>query len=784
MTVGFDEEVGKKKLRRETVNLPSHIRFEEGDQVFLGADAAGNSRLVPWDIHCPEYSQSFEGLKGDGTNGLRHIDGQDDISLGVDVGGDLTVDTEAEMGSKTVFTWRLDDTHTLTVHRNTDANSFGYIGISAWVSGAERTDILEKFPEAPLELLINAAPWFHGMVPAGSDATYWYFVGLVSVYTTTGYPFLLRVHKTTYAITKTSGGAALITGAAIANMHIIRVDEAGEQFWVSSNNTVWLCDYDLTAFTQSVPVTKTVAETIEAWGAPIVVDHFGNDIFIPDPDDLTISYLIRLEQASQNDFYGLRQESGNYRWRVFKLVFDGTVWESSLLTGYLTFNGSNHAQGFCGLGGGYFMNLYETYLTGTKQFYIGGGKVVDIFERAGFLTGVNNIAPTSRFESRTHNLGSNSLISGLLHSNWQSAGVYMDGVYYWGGDAFVGGEVRAGIDIEWLISYVAGEGTQLVGYGASNSTGKTRLYYTPVASDDDFIYLSVLWGSTATDDEYVLASLIRWPKPCQSISRGPIGRAVTDGVVGEYSQVICRATANVANNDTITLGSRTYTYKTTLTGAADEIKIGAAISNTWDNTFGALRATAASEGSTHGTGTLVHADVQCSHKVELDGEWSMVFQSRRRDGVAYASTESSTVLTFDHATFQNGVQSSCDIEFYEGVSDVGVAADAQASYGGERYEMKPVVGTFDMSHCEIKYWEEGQIAVASIASSDMTDIESRSFKGPVIAAEPVLYHTNDTRAVSVFDDTLQMTRGNKIVTMPYSLASYVHSGYYKVGVLK
>lgn len=63
-----------------------------------------------------------------------------------------------------------------------------------------------------------------------------------------------------------------------------------------------------------------------------------------------------------------------------------------------------------------------------------------------------------------------------------------------------------------------------------------------------------------------------------------------------------------ANNDTVTIGARVYTFKTTLTGAANEVMIGASAAAALTNLKAAINA-AAGAGSTYGTGTLAHADV-------------------------------------------------------------------------------------------------------------------------------------------------------------------------------
>jgi hypothetical protein len=66
-------------------------------------------------------------------------------------------------------------------------------------------------------------------------------------------------------------------------------------------------------------------------------------------------------------------------------------------------------------------------------------------------------------------------------------------------------------------------------------------------------------------------------------------------------------TANLANNDTITLGSKTYTAKTTLTGAANEVLIGVDAATTIRNLVNAING-GAGEGTVYGNGTTPNTD--------------------------------------------------------------------------------------------------------------------------------------------------------------------------------
>ena len=79
------------------------------------------------------------------------------------------------------------------------------------------------------------------------------------------------------------------------------------------------------------------------------------------------------------------------------------------------------------------------------------------------------------------------------------------------------------------------------------------------------------------------------------------------GTPAEGSIVVA---TNPANNDTVTLGltglGQTYTFKTELTGAANEVLIGATAADTALNLSYAINNTSANEGTLYGTGTAAN----------------------------------------------------------------------------------------------------------------------------------------------------------------------------------
>ena len=106
-----------------------------------------------------------------------------------------------------------------------------------------------------------------------------------------------------------------------------------------------------------------------------------------------------------------------------------------------------------------------------------------------------------------------------------------------------------------------------------------------------------------------------------------------------------------ANNDTVTVDTHVYTFKTTLTGAANEILIGGSASAALTNLKAAING-AAGAGSTYGTGTVAHTTVAASTLTSTT--LLLVAITGGAAGNAIATTEASAHLSFGAATLVGG----------------------------------------------------------------------------------------------------------------------------------
>jgi hypothetical protein len=137
------------------------------------------------------------------------------------------------------------------------------------------------------------------------------------------------------------------------------------------------------------------------------------------------------------------------------------------------------------------------------------------------------------------------------------------------------------------------------------------------------------------------------------------------------------ATGNPSNNDTVTIGSRTYTFKTSLTPTAGEVLIGGSASASLDNLIAAING-GAGAGTAYASGTTVHADVEAAA-----GTGDTVDVTAKVNGTAgnsIASTESSTSLSWGAATLAGGVNVATNtdvIAYYLEVTTGGASATAE-----------------------------------------------------------------------------------------------------------
>ena len=114
---------------------------------------------------------------------------------------------------------------------------------------------------------------------------------------------------------------------------------------------------------------------------------------------------------------------------------------------------------------------------------------------------------------------------------------------------------------------------------------------------------------------------------------------------------VLTGTAIVLNNETVTIGTTVYTFKTTLTGAAGEVLIGVSLATALDNLKVAINA-GAGEGTVYGTGTTAHPDVTAT--TNTDTAQTIEAKVANMAGNDIVTTETSTVASWASATMTGG----------------------------------------------------------------------------------------------------------------------------------
>lgn len=151
-------------------------------------------------------------------------------------------------------------------------------------------------------------------------------------------------------------------------------------------------------------------------------------------------------------------------------------------------------------------------------------------------------------------------------------------------------------------------------------------------SETSEVYASV--QSSAEGEELVLSISLR-------INPSPL----TPGV--KATATLTFSGSALADGDTVTIGTRTYTLKTLLTGAPDEVLIGATTASL-ANLKSAVNGTAG-EGTTYGEGTVAHSSVEAA---TLTGTTVLLFRARVAGdtGNTIDKSEASTNLSWDAGT--------------------------------------------------------------------------------------------------------------------------------------
>lgn len=149
-------------------------------------------------------------------------------------------------------------------------------------------------------------------------------------------------------------------------------------------------------------------------------------------------------------------------------------------------------------------------------------------------------------------------------------------------------------------------------------------------------------------------------------------------ITGTAPTTTLTSTGVANNNETMTIGTRVYTFKTTLTGAANEILIGAAATNTLDNIKDAINGTAivAGPGTGYGVGTVRNMDFTAGTKTAT----TLVISSTDTNANGNTATTDTLVnFSFTGATTSAGTLGSILSPATTATGAPGVSGDRNTS---------------------------------------------------------------------------------------------------------
>lgn len=787
------DEGAKPKIKRKTVNIPN-FELKKGDQVFLGVDSDGNSRLVPWDVH----SRPFSGTRLDfNVADPGHLTNNRIVPNAMDAyatfGEHNTETSPGFNGWPTVnqtFTHHIPGTDAIFVF-GADSSATADYGTGAVAASTLRLLSTETLEYAVTNINLynttNDASSGQGFY-MGDDATYWYYLLTWGVPSSTAFrACITRVNKTSFGISKSSDTTLTL---AVNNIYsIFRIDTSARRVYLHephAGDRYHYFDYDLTALTVTAVTTTTSAATVETWGAPFweqgSTGPTAHHTFFADPDDFTKTYcFIDTEQNGYNEY------GGNLAfYQLYELIWDGTKWAVSVINeidNQFNFYNSTYKTAI-GLGGGYFMSSFEAINEAgfrlfhidstTKQLSFPYDKDTHVFS--------NYAIDKLREEEAWIDTG---------NQNRGPKGNFINGTYYSLGEAIIDGKVRPGFDIRYLLSVsppVISPTSLYYQYGAVNNS-MTRITAYVLKEDADFVYGVLIAGyNAATGALYLTKSAFRIARGCPQISSKPIARAVSNSVKGAFGMNVLRFSANPSDGDTVTIGSVTYTFKTALTPTAGEVLIGADSERSAENLQRAINQRTG-EGSSFANGTTLNTEVcvvDDSEIATLNGDRYVYLRTIYKTDDVISCSETGANMAFDHATMQNGAPAGdVVLDIYEGVEYAEGTPDTYQTYDNETYETKYLNGHFDMSHVEIGEWRTDQIIVAgTISATTSADIKSHHYNGPVVVDE-ITFHNALDPDTAVVDSQYAKARGTRLTFVrPEGSNSYDLKVNFKVGVPK
>jgi hypothetical protein len=175
-----------------------------------------------------------------------------------------------------------------------------------------------------------------------------------------------------------------------------------------------------------------------------------------------------------------------------------------------------------------------------------------------------------------------------------------------------------------------------------------------VSSDAGVQTVSVTLKTVTVDDVAVGPHVISVPAGATRLA-GPWPTTLYNQATVAADGTLTSDGTSPANNDTVTIGSQTYTFKTTLNGAANEILIGGSAAAAIANLKKAINNSGVA-GTDYGTGTVANASVSADTLTSTTLHVTALVAGT--GGNTIATTETSAHLSWGGATLSGGYLSN------------------------------------------------------------------------------------------------------------------------------
>lgn len=172
-------------------------------------------------------------------------------------------------------------------------------------------------------------------------------------------------------------------------------------------------------------------------------------------------------------------------------------------------------------------------------------------------------------------------------------------------------------------------------------------------------------GATDVDGATVNPRTVTIPAGA-TILLGPFPKSYYNQAAASAADGLLTSDATApANDNTVTIDGHVYTYKTSLTGAADEVLIGASAAAALTNLKAAILDSGGA-GTTYGTGTVAHATVIATTLTATT--LLVVAKTAGTAGNAIATTKTSSHLAWGAATLVGGLEAGTSVYLDPSVS--------------------------------------------------------------------------------------------------------------------